>query len=538
MSYAPKPGPWASEAVLKTLTAVVAMLAMAFCWHPVVASLADDSVSYLTLAAWIAPWGNELAKPWAPYVSHFPPLFPLLLVATGGAQDFLVAHLVVGACAVASVPVVHAYASRALGSDRAGLLATLLYAMTPGYWISMHGILSEPLFVVLTVGALAWQFRKPDEGVRREVVLGLLIGLACLTRVAGVALVAAYAVHCSVGAIAGRKLPRPSSLLPVVIPAVLYGMWMLLKPHGETNSYGSFLAAIIDRWRHDPDFWPATWSTFFGGWVALFECNSQVAASTRGVFLVVGLLAVAGALDGARRNRLDAWYLLASLAMVWVWNFPERMMMRLAFPVLPLMLVHAALALRSLCALARRAQYAPRALFAAWILAVVLVAPATAGLASKALDRDPIAPGLRYSLASVTDYYTQVNRDLARAVALTNSIPLVGLSMVERQTPPGSPVMWVRPEYVASIAHRPAVPFYFSWDRAELARHVRDSGTRYLVFSRIYKTDLSGRKDDVYAAFLADPPAYLHRAMTLKGPFQQDDFVLFQVDPALLPRPG
>jgi len=95
-------------------------------------------------------------------------------------------------------------------------------------------------------------------------------------------------------------------------------------------------------------------------------------------------------------------------------------------------------------------------------------------------------------------------------------------------------VMWVRPEYVAIVAHRPGVPFYFGWSRADLARHIRESGARYLVFCRVYKSDLMGRMDDVYAAFLADPPRYLHRVLTLKGAFQQDDFVLFEVDRSLL----
>jgi hypothetical protein len=527
------------HAGIAALAAIVAPLAIAFCWHSVIVSLADDSVSYLTLAAWLAPWGNDLAKPWAAYVSHFPPLFPLLLVATGGSQNFLVAHLTVAACAIASVPIVHAYASRALESERAGLLATLLFVAAPGYWISMHGILSEPLFVMLTVAALAWHDRMAGDArdTRAYWILGSLVAAACLTRVAGVALVAAYAVHVAVRALSRRERPRVSELLPILVPAVLYGLWIVARPHAESNSYGAFLDAIVDRWRHDPDFWSATWETFFGGWVALFESNSGVNAATRGVFLVAWILAVAGALDGARRNRFDAWYLLASLAMIWIWNFPERMMMRLTFPVLPLMIVHGARALRVLLGIMLGPAPAQRGLLATWALVVALVAPATALVASKALERAPLVPGLAYSASSVTEYYTNINTDLARAVALTNSTTLVGLSMIARDTPESSPVMWVRPEYIATVARRPGVPFYFEWDRARLARQIRDSGARYLVFCRVYKTDLAGRKDDVYAQFIAAPPAYLRRAISLKGVLQQDDFVLFEVDRELLDKP-
>jgi len=522
------------HAGIAALAAIVAPLAIAFCWHGGVASVSDDSVSYLTLAAWLSPWGSELAKPWASYVSHFPPLFPLLLVATGGSESLWIAHLVVAACAVATVPLVHAYASRALGGARAGLLATILFVAAPGFWISMHGILSEPLFLAFTLAALVWHDEGGGEAsLRREAILGLLIGAACLTRVAGIALVAAYAVHLAVQSVGRRRLPRASALLPLLVPVLFQGLWSLAKPHGEFNSYGSFIGAIVDRWQHDPDFWPAAWRTFFGGWVALFEGNSEVGTATRGVFLAAWILAVGGALAGAWRNRLAAWYLLASLAMIWVWNFPERMMLRLTFPVLPLMIVHAATGLRTLLARSGGAAQAGRALFAAWLLAALLVAPAAALLAGKAFDREPFAPGLAYSPASTTEYYTTVNVGLAHAVAVTNSTTLVGLSTIDRLVAQGAPVMWVRPEYVAIVAHRPGVPFYFGWSRADLARHIRESGARYLVFCRVYKSDLLGRMDDVYAAFLADPPRYLHRVLTLKGAFQQDDFVLFEVDRSL-----
>ena len=64
------------------LAAGVAAIA-AFCWHSVVATIGDDSVSYLTLSRILSPWNPDAPSArWEPYFSNFPALFPLLLAST------------------------------------------------------------------------------------------------------------------------------------------------------------------------------------------------------------------------------------------------------------------------------------------------------------------------------------------------------------------------------------------------------------------------------------------------------------------------
>jgi hypothetical protein len=85
---------WAVAALL----ACVAALLVAFAWQPGLASIGDDSASYVVLAQAIAG-SNPAVAPWVGFHTHFPPLFPLLLVLTGGAWDLRLAHAAVALAA-------------------------------------------------------------------------------------------------------------------------------------------------------------------------------------------------------------------------------------------------------------------------------------------------------------------------------------------------------------------------------------------------------------------------------------------------------
>ncbi|MGZ5103981.1 MAG: hypothetical protein ACXWHB_06275, partial [Usitatibacter sp.] len=102
-------------------------------------------------------------------------------------------------------------------------------------------------------------------------------------------------------------------------------------------------------------------------------------------------------------------------------------------------------------------------------------------------------------------------------------------------TPPGSRVMWMRPEYVALLGKRPAVPWYFGWDRRTLAREIRRSGTGYVVVARVFKTDLAGGYGDAFALMVLNPPSYLMPVLVLRGEDgRSETFILLKVDPAAL----
>jgi hypothetical protein len=353
-----------------------------------------------------------------------------------------------------------------------------------------------------------------------------------MTRVAGVALLAAYAAHLIARAASLRERPRLRSRLPIAVPMALQLVWMVLRPPLESRGYQMDLQSILGHWMDEPvRVATRSWSALSGGWVSSFTGDSEEPAQLRFLFGVIAAMSIAGAVRGALRNRLDSWYVLASLAMLVLWVFSEDNQRRLLYPLLPLMLVHAAEALAALVESIRDAARARLGMLAGAALVVALSAPATFLVFQKSLDREPFVAGFGYSPAAMTDYYTTVNVKAARALAWRHAAVLAGLESIDRATPPGARVMWVRPEYIAVLGRRDSTPWYYSWDRATLAREIRRSGATHVVAARLFKSDLAGSEGDAYAAFAIDTPRYLRTVLVVPGPQPGvPEFVLLEVD--------
>ena len=527
------------HAGLVALIAVVAPLAAMFCWHDVIASIGDDSLSYVALARHLSPFsGDALVEPWVRYYSHFPPVFPLLLAFTGGAWNFLAAHMLVAACAVFAAAMVCICGAMRLGSERAGLGAAVVFLLLPTAWVSILGILTEPLYLALSLAALAWHERHPEgRNTRDALVLGLLIAAACMTRVAGVALIAAYVAHVVIGVIVRRERPAMRAFLPIAIPVAFQLLWWILRPPLQSRGYQMDLQAILGNWFTDTGrVATISWNSLSGAWVSSFAGDSSEPLWRRIAFAAICVAGFAGAVRGAMRNRLDSWYTLATGAMLVLWVFNEDNQRRLLYPLVPLLLVHAAEMLEALVQRFKDVVRPSLAMPAAAAFVVALSAPATLLVFQKSLDRVPYIAGYGYSPAAITDYYTTVNVTTARGVAWRLAAVLAGLESIGRETPPGSRVMWVRPEYIAILGKREAVPWYYSWDRATLAREIKRTGTTHVVAARLFKSDLAGSQGDAFAAFAIDTPAYLRAVSKIADPAGTEEFVLLKVDTQELER--
>jgi len=524
----------AARWVFLAILVAVAVLAYLFTASDKLASFGDDSASYLTLAQYfLGSSGNAYAAEWAPYHSRFPPLLPLLLAMSGGANDYRIAHALVAAMGVLSLPLVYRYAGRQLGSAAGGLAVVVLFLAVPTAWISLKGILSDPLFLLLTMGALAF-FDERIAGGRGSVldhfIFGLLLGCAFLTRVVGFALLLAYAIHCTVSIVRGRQSFRARLVLPVLAWVVLAGLWYALRPTAGTASYEDIARGQFGDWATYPLLLlHRAADTFLGGWVASFMGEAGVAAPTSLALVLLGCIALAGTVLRVVDNRLDGWFVLILLAAVFAWRFTPEDTRRLLYPEMPLLVLFAACGLSRIAVAASLAASRRAILFStAAAIEIVLVLPALLVLASRAADREPVIPGAGYEYRDVTEYYTTINREEARKRAGVVVATLAGLDSIARATPRDARVMWMRPEYVALLGHRRAVPFLYGWDRRTLAAEIRKSGTTHVVVSFIYKTDLRGEVGDP----MVDTSAYAHPVVRLLGGV----FTLMRVDREALAR--
>ena len=526
------------HAPLALLLAVVLPLTLRFAWHPGLASIGDDSVSYLLLAQALAGNASPFVREWIPYHTNFPPLFPLLLAVTGTSGNFLAAHMVVAACAVLAVVMLCRYASFQLGGTAAGLAMTVAFLLTPTAWTSVLGILTEPLYLLVTLGALhfhATRLAGEPARARDALLFGVLLGLAFLTRTAAVALVAAYALHAAVRAVQRNAHSPMHLVLPLAPLAVMAAAWLALRPPFEGGNYGIALTTIVGLLRDDPlRLLQLGARALDAGWIASFAVESAVHPATRGVFLVVGALGLCGAVMRARRNALDGWYALFSVAMLFAWFQREETMRRLFYPVVPVLLVHAALFVRHVAARLRPGRAARLLPLALALPPVLLAIPGLALVHSRAQERDAAIAGFPHSLASITELYTKVPRDAARADAGRHLAVLTGLQALSTDTPPGAKVMWMRPDYVALLGGRQGVAWRYRGGLRAMAGELQRSGAEYILVSTLYKADIHGEQDEPFETFevvaaFARPVAYT-RNPVLGTP----ELALMRVDPQAL----
>ena len=121
-----------------------------------------------------------------PSAAH-PPLYPLLLAAASPLGQSVRAEELLG-CAIGLATVVAiTLVARDLVGRRAALLADLLAAVYPPFWLNDGGVMSEGLYACTIAFVLLASYRfarKPN--IANAVFVGITIALAALTRVEAV----------------------------------------------------------------------------------------------------------------------------------------------------------------------------------------------------------------------------------------------------------------------------------------------------------------------------------------------------------------
>jgi dolichyl-phosphate-mannose-protein mannosyltransferase len=160
-------------------------------------SLVGDGLEYVSLAEGIAD-GRGYVSPFDPEAptAHKPPLYPLLLALVAllggsGHVPFQVASALVG---TATVVVCAVLANRVAG-ERAAILTAALGAAYPVFLVADASLRAESLYGLCIALALLAAYRAWDRPTAwRLVQLGVIVGLATLTRSEGLLLLVLLAV--------------------------------------------------------------------------------------------------------------------------------------------------------------------------------------------------------------------------------------------------------------------------------------------------------------------------------------------------------
>jgi len=496
-----------ARAALALLAAIVGAVAIAFTWQRGLASLFDDSASYLVMAQAFCPWHETPAPVAAAFPAQkYPPLFPLLIALGGGAYDWRIAHAWVALSFAASVFLLGMHARAITRSQALGLAAALVLAWMPGMWINAKGILSEFPYIALSLAALL-QYRAASERPTRArlALLCALVAGAMLTRTLGVALVASIGLAEAWQWVRTRdraRLRRSAMVLAIALAVV--AAWYVVRPSGGEDAYVAFGSSMAQGTAERGVGWlldivSTNLSSMGDAWLsAMLIFWGEPWKPTFVLACLVGLSALAGTLWRAAAGEADAIYVVAFAAILAAWPFPGQMY-RLALPAMPLLVANAFWLWMQIAA-----RFAPgravRWSAVAALVPIALCAPAAlsyvAGRAS--LPGREIAAGYRY--ADIAEYYRIPLRPAAESTALAEIGVLADLEQIRASTPESARVMWYLPGYVALLAGREGVPLTRPADRAGVAAQLAARKPDYVYLSSVHPRDTAHRDGDPMSA--------------------------------------
>ncbi len=334
---------------------------------PTLAGVNSDAAVYLLVADWLSPWrASDIdfgAQLFAFY--PFPPLYPLLLAAFGGGSAMPSVNYSFDAFAQAvAVAASYCWARRIGCAVPGAVLAALSLAITPIALFTAMGIFSEPLYLALSMTALAL-VSGPLTSVRAWHLAALLLGLAAVTR--GVGLFAAVAL---VLAWLSRTRGHQARLVPVLALAPTL-VWQLIKASngwqgGYTNTFFaggvlSVASALIAQL-------PINLHALAYHFVRCFDSlNGRHSAIVLSVLLVPAGLCFAQRL---RAGWTDAWYAALYLLVLLFWPYPNHFA-RFLLILLPLFCAYASQGVSTM--LARKNMRSLGALLAPGLMLLVLL---------------------------------------------------------------------------------------------------------------------------------------------------------------------
>ncbi len=304
-------------------------------WSSTIPVLGGDHAAYLLMADYLSPFGvdrHEVIQFAVDYI-YFPPLYPLILGILGATSAHIeLAHAVTITFLLAALVWYFVWAREETHSAFLSFLLTLIFAIIPATFFESFGILSEPLYLWLTLMAI-WFLRKTEPPPSRLYMAAIVIGLAAITRTAGVALIAAFVVYLFLH----KEKQWLSLVLISLIPIFFWNAlkWLIDYPSGymwilTTIAKGKPLLYFL--WVKPVNELHGLWV----GWITSFDHTPVMTSMIVGS--AIGAICLAGAIHRAYLRKFDGIYVVSYLGMLVAWPSTPGAQ-RFLFVVLPILFV-------------------------------------------------------------------------------------------------------------------------------------------------------------------------------------------------------
>jgi hypothetical protein len=395
---------------------------------PSLAGVNSDAAVYLLLADWLSPWRATDIDFGAQLFSHypFPPLYPLLLAIVGGGSATPVVDYVVGVFAQGvAVAASFVWARRVGCTLPAAIVAALSLAITPIALFTAMGVFSEPVYLALSMTALALvSGSRTSAGAWHGAAL--LLGLAAVTRSVGF-----FAVLALLLAWLSRTRGRSARLVPLLALAPLL-LWQLTKTiNGWAGGYttGIFSLGLLPVTAALLAQLPTNLHALAYHFVRCFDSlNGQHSTVLLTILVLPAGLCLVQRLRG---GMADAWYAVLYVLVLLGWPHPNHFG-RFLLILLPLFCAYASHGLAQISAHGRmHVQRQLAAGLAAGLLLLVLLPSLLQVLHS--IANAPNAE--ERQLTRISSWYGHDNLTQARASTAFSLRVLEAMAVVAAQLP-------------------------------------------------------------------------------------------------------
>ncbi len=305
-------------------------------WSSEVPILGGDHSVYLLAADFLSPFADQshdITLAAMPY-TFFPPLYPLVLAITGGTSAHIeIAHAVTISFLIASLACFFVLVHQETLNIYQSFLITIIFAFLPTTFLQSFGILSENLYLFLTLIAI-WLLAKSDAPMSRLYMASVIIGLAAITRTIGITMVIAFAMHLFLYRRDRWMYLVASSLIPVVLWNVI--KWLF----GYTGGYLWLITSVIKTTSFHDFLSSKLLTESYGlwvGWITSFDHIPSLLSLIVGS--VIGAICLAGTVHRAYHRKFDGVYLILYFGVLLLWpSSPDAR--RFLYPVVPILLLH------------------------------------------------------------------------------------------------------------------------------------------------------------------------------------------------------
>lgn len=423
----------------------IGVLYCAWSWNDQLGGFGGDNAVYLLSAQYLSPFTShtEIAAHFF-RSSPYPPLFPIVLGLVDASHHLLIAHALTTAFLAVAFFFMYRWQITLGLPKTVALAATLVFAALPGTYIQTLDILSENLYLLLTLISLYAVARYERDGGKGLLLIGATAaGLAALDRTAGAALIIAFTLFLLWHR---KRIPWKAPLSIVWAPIV---MWYAI--HGV---HAGYLSTVDVTYAHHSVatlrlLIPTQLSAIATGWLRNFLTVGSwpLVAAIYGI----GLIGLVSTVTRLREGRLDSLYILLYLSVILLWPFPGESK-RFVFVLVPILLTQAMLLLSQLrVVLPAGTRPLPGLMLA--IIAIIALPQLVLNLHRMFEPLPPSVSAFRKTARWLVPNLDDATVGLYATAGITNA-----LLSARHIVPRGECIVGVKPALIALLARRDAVP--------------------------------------------------------------------------------